>query len=121
MARCGYAGVSTRDQDQATQAARLRAAGCEIIRKEKVSGKSRDGRDKLASILDFIRPRDELVVVKLDRNTRDVLNLVHELDQKGAGLRVLEAEFSTSTDTGRILVTVLGMVAEMERNFIRSR
>jgi len=89
-----------------------------------VSGKSRDGRDELASILDFIRPGDELVVVKLDRlgrNTRNVLNLVHELDQKGAGLRVLEPEFSTSTDTGRILVTVLGMVAEMERNFIRSR
>jgi DNA invertase Pin-like site-specific DNA recombinase len=124
MARYGYARVSTTDQDHATQATRLRAAGCEIIRKEKVSGKSRDGRDELASILDFIRPGDELVVVKLDRlgrNTRDVLNLVHELDQKGAGLRVLEPEFSTSTDTGRILVTVLGMVAEMERNFIRSR
>jgi DNA invertase Pin-like site-specific DNA recombinase len=124
MARYGYARVSTTDQDHATQASRLRAAGCEIIRKEKVSGKSRDGRDELASILDFIRPGDELVVLKLDRlgrNTRDVLNLVHELDQKGAGLRVLEPEFSTSTDTGRILVTVLGMVAEMERNFIRSR
>jgi len=124
LSRIGYARVSTLDQDHATQAARLRAAGCGIIRKEKVSGKSRDGRDELASILDFIRPGDELVVVKLDRlgrNTRDVLNLVHELDQKGAGLRVLEPEFSTSTETGRILVTVLGMVAEMERNFIRSR
>ena len=65
-----------------------------------------------------------LVVVKLDRlgrSTRDVLNLVHELEQKGAGLRVLEPEFCTSTDTGRILVTVLGMVAEMERRFILER
>jgi DNA invertase Pin-like site-specific DNA recombinase len=64
------------------------------------------------------------VVVKLDRlgrSTRDVLNLVHELEQKGAGLRVLEPEFCTSTDTGRILVTVLGMVAEMERRFILER
>jgi DNA invertase Pin-like site-specific DNA recombinase len=63
-------------------------------------------------------------VVKLDRlgrSTRDVLNLVHELDQKGAGLRVLEPEFCTATDTGRILVTVLGMVAEMERKFILER
>jgi DNA invertase Pin-like site-specific DNA recombinase len=50
-----------------------------------------------------------------------VLNLVHELEQKGAGLRVLEPEFCTSTDTGRILVTVLGMVAEMERRFILER
>ncbi len=63
-------------------------------------------------------------MVKLDRlgrSTRDVLNLVHELDQKGAGLRVLEPEFCTSTDTGRILVTVLGMVAEMERRLLLER
>jgi DNA invertase Pin-like site-specific DNA recombinase len=63
-------------------------------------------------------------VVKLDRlgrSTRDVLNLVHELEQKGAGLRVLEPEFCTSTDTGRIPVTVLGMVAEMERKFVLER
>ena len=58
---------------------------------------------------------------RLGRSTRDVLNLVHELEEKDAGLRVLEPEFSTMTDTGRILVTVLGMVAEMERKFIRER
>jgi DNA invertase Pin-like site-specific DNA recombinase len=124
MARIGYARVSSFDQDHATQAARLKAAGCEIIRKEKASGKTRAGRDELAAIIEFIRPGDELVVVKLDRlgrSTRDVLNLVHELEQKGAGLRVLEPEFCTSTDTGRILVTVLGMVAEMERRFILER
>ncbi len=124
MAKIGYARVSSFDQDHATQEARLRAVGCEIIRKEKASGKTRTGRDELAAILEFIRPGDELVVVKLDRlgrSTRDVLNLVHELEQKGAGLRVLEPEFCTSTDTGRILVTVLGMVAEMERRFILER
>src|SRR6266446_6415064 len=121
MARIGYARVSSFDQDHATQEARLKAAGCEIIRKENASGKTRAGRDELAAILEFIRPGDELVVVKLDRlgrSTRDVLNLVHELEQKGAGLRVLEPEFCTSTDTGRILVTVLGMVAEMKRRSI---
>jgi DNA invertase Pin-like site-specific DNA recombinase len=124
MARIGYARVSSFDQDHATQAARLKSAGCEIIRKEKASGKTRAGRDELAAIIEFIRPGDELVVVKLDRlgrSTRDVLDLVHELEQKRAGLRVLEPEFCTSTDTGRILVTVLGMVAEMERRFILER
>jgi DNA invertase Pin-like site-specific DNA recombinase len=124
MAKIGYARVSSFDQDHATQTARLKAAGCEIIRKEKASGKTRARRDELAAILEFIRAGDELVVVKLDRlgrSTRDVLNLVHELEQKGAGLRVLEPEFCTSTDTGRILVTVLGMVAEMERRFILER
>jgi DNA invertase Pin-like site-specific DNA recombinase len=124
VAKIGYARVSTLDQDHATQEARLKAAGCEIVRAEKASGKSRAGRDELAAILEFIRPGDELVVIKLDRlgrSTRDVLNLVHELEQKGAGLRVMEPEFCTSTDTGRILVTVLGMVAEMERRFILER
>jgi DNA invertase Pin-like site-specific DNA recombinase len=124
MAKIGYARVSSSGQDYATQVARLKAAGCEIIREEKASGKSRAGRDELAAILEFIRAGDELVVVKLDRlgrSTRDVLNLVYELDQKGAGLRVLEPEFCTSTDTGRILVTVLGMVAEMERRLLLER
>jgi Resolvase, N terminal domain/Arm DNA-binding domain/Helix-turn-helix domain of resolvase len=72
----------------------------------------------------FLRPGDELVVVKLDRlgrSTRDVLNLVHELEKRGAGLRVLEPEFSTSNDAGRMLVTVFGMVAELERRFILER
>jgi DNA invertase Pin-like site-specific DNA recombinase len=77
MTKIGYARVSSFDQDHATQQARLKAAGCEVIRKEKASGKSRAGRDELAAILEFIRPGDELVVVKLDRlgrSTRDVLN-----------------------------------------------
>src|SRR5215213_4084207 len=93
MPRIGYARVSTLDQDHATQAARLKAAGCEIIRAEEASGKGRKGRDELASILEFIRAGDELVVVKLDRlerSTRDVLNLVHELEEEGAALTVLE-------------------------------
>jgi DNA invertase Pin-like site-specific DNA recombinase len=124
MTRIGYARVSALDQDHGTQEARLKAAGCEIIRAEKVSGKGREGRDELASILEFIRAGDELVVVKMDRlgrSTRDVLNLVHELEAKGAALTVLEPTFSTKDATGSILVTVLGMVAEMERRFIRER
>ena len=124
MTRIGYARVSTLDQDHGTQEVQLKAAGCEIIRAEKVSGKGREGRDELASILEFIRAGDELVVVKLDRlgrSTRDVLNLVHELEAKGAALTVLEPAFSTKDATGSILVTVLGMVAEMERRFIRER
>jgi DNA invertase Pin-like site-specific DNA recombinase len=68
-----------------------------VIRKEKAGGKSRVGRHDLAAILEFI-------LVKLDRlgrSTRDVLDLVCELELKGAGRRVLEPEFCTTTDTGR--------------------
>src|SRR5262245_42446162 len=94
----GYARVSTVDQKTDTQVERLKAAGCAVVRKEKASGRSRDGRSELATVLDFIRPGDCLVVVKLDRlgrSTRDVLNLVHELETKGAHLRVLEPTIST--------------------------
>jgi DNA invertase Pin-like site-specific DNA recombinase len=120
----GYARVSTAGQDTATQEARLKAAGCTLIRTETVSGSSRNGRNELASILDFIRPADVLLVVKLDRlgrNTRDVLNLVHELEEKGASLRVLEPAIDTGGPMGRMVLTVLGMVAEMELGFIRDR
>ena len=120
----GYARVSTSGQDTATQEAKLKAAGCTLIRTEIVSGGSRNGRSELASILEFIRPGDVLIVVKLDRlgrNTRDVLNLVHELEEKGASLRVLEPAIDTGGPMGRMVLTVLGMVAEMELGFIRDR
>jgi DNA invertase Pin-like site-specific DNA recombinase len=120
----GYARVSTTGQDTATQEAKLKAAGCTLIRTETVSGGSRNGHDELASILDFIRAGDVLIVVKLDRlgrNTRDVLNLVHELEEKGASLRVLEPAIDTGGPMGRMVLTVLGMVAEMELGFIRDR
>src|ERR1700684_1765703 len=120
----GYARVSTAGQDTATQEAKLKAAGCTLIRTETVSGGSRDGCSELASILEFIRPDDVLIVVKLDRlgrNTRDVLNLVHELEEKGASLRVLEPAIVTGGPMGRMVLTVLGMGAEMELGFIRDR
>ena len=99
----GYARVSTTGQDTATQEAKLKAAGCTLIRTEAISGATRNGRNELASILDFIRPGGVLIVVKLDRlgrNTRDVLNLVHELEEKGASLRVLEPAIDTGGPMG---------------------
>ena len=120
----GYARVSSTDQDTATQEAKLRHAGCTVVRIEKVSGRSRDGRSELEAVMAFIRPGDALVVVKLDRlgrSTRDVLNLVHELEQKVASLKVLEPEIDTGGPMGRMVLTVLGMVAEMELGFIRDR
>ena len=58
---------------------------------------------------------------RLGRNTRDVLNLVHELEEKGASLRVLEPAIDTGGPMGRMVLTMLGMVAEMELGFIRDR
>jgi DNA invertase Pin-like site-specific DNA recombinase len=103
---------------------RLTDAGCSIIRAEKVSGKSREGRDELASIMEFIRPGDELCVMRLcrlGRLIRDLLNIVHDLQQRGAALTVLELFFSTKDAAGAILLTVLAMVSEVERNFLLER
>ena len=120
----GYARVSTSDQDTSIQQAQLRDAGCTVIRAEKASGKARDGRSELEVVMSFVRPGDTLVVVKLDRlgrSTRDVLNLVHELEQRGAALRVLEPAIDTGGPMGKMVLIVLGMVAEMELSFIKDR
>lgn len=124
MTRVGYARVSTTDQDLDIQVARLKAAGCEIVRSETGSGASRTGRTELETIMQFLRAGDELVVLRLDRlgrSTRDVLNLVHELEEKGASLRVLEPEVTTAGSMGRMVITILGMVADMELKFIKDR
>jgi DNA invertase Pin-like site-specific DNA recombinase len=124
MPRIGYARVSTADQDLEQQLAKLKAEGCGIIRSEKVSGGSREGRTELATIIEFLRPGDELVVTRLDRlgrDTRDVLNLIHDCEQKGAFVTVLDPHVCTRGEMGHVVLTVLGMVAQMERRFIKER
>ncbi|MEW9617166.1 recombinase family protein [Shinella sp. S4-D37] len=124
MTRIGYARVSTIDQDLDQQLAKLKAEGCAIIRSEKISGGSREGRDELATVIEFLRPGDELVVTRLDRlgrDTRDVLNIVHECEQRGAFVTVLDPHVTTRGDMGHMVLTVLGMVAQMERRFIKER
>ena len=121
MPKIGYARVSSSSQDLDIQNAKLVAAGCEVIRSERTSGASRDDRSELATVMEFLRDGDELVVHRLDRigrSIRDVLNLVHELDARGASLRVLEPAVTTAGDMGHIVITVLGMVADMELKFI---
>ena len=124
MPKIGYARVSSSSQDLDIQNAKLVAAGCEVIRSETASGASRDDRSELATVMEFLRDGDELVVHRLDRigrSIRDVLNLVHELDARGASLRVLEPAVTTAGDMGHIVITVLGMVADMELKFIHDR
>lgn len=125
MTKIGYARVSSAGQCLDGQRAALEAAGCTVIRSEKVSGGSRAGRDELQTVLDFIREGDELVVQRIDRLGRritDVLTIVDELRAKRASLRVLEPQLTTSDRvTGQIMVTALGMAAELERTFLLDR
>ena len=124
MAKVGYARVSSLSQSTDIQKEALTKASCDHVRTEKKSGRSTEGRTELATILDFLQEGDVLCVHKLDRlgrNTRDVLNLVHELSERGCSLQVLEPAIDTSGPMGTMMLTVLGMVSEMELGFIKER
>ena len=124
MATIGYARVSSTAQDTALQIAELQAAGCDTIRQEKKSGITREGRTELATILDFIREGDVLVVTRLDRLARsvgDLSNIVAELESTGAKLRILNAHIDTGSASGKAFLGMLGVFAEFETNLRRER
>lgn len=124
MTTYGYARVSTSDQDLTIQQEALTAAGCEIVRSEKVSGTSVQGRDELQTLLEFVREGDELVVTRVDRLARSVLDLqtiVRDLKIKKVNLRATEQPIDTSTPAGKCFLDMLGVFAEFETNLRRER
>jgi DNA invertase Pin-like site-specific DNA recombinase len=120
----GYARVSTREQTLAGQVAELTAAGCAKVFKEKASG-ARGDRAELAKVLRRLEPGDVLVVTRLDRlarSTRDLLNVLDTIKQRGAGFRSLkDAWADTTTPHGTLMLTILGGLAEFERSLIVAR
>ena len=124
MTTYGYARVSTSDQDLTIQQEALAAAGCEIVRSEKVSGTSVPGRDELQTLLEFVREGDELVVTRVDRLARSVLDLqqiVRSLAEKGVALKATEQPIDTSTAAGKCFLDMLLVFAEFETNLRRER
>ena len=120
----GYARVSTADQDLTIQDEALRAAGCDQVRSEKVSGTSISGRTELRLLLDFIREGDALVVTRIDRLARSVADLqdiVRALRAKGASLKATEQPIDTGTAAGKAFLDMLGVFAEFETNLRRER
>ena len=124
MAFIGYARVSTRDQDLAGQLAELEAFGCERSYHEKESG-ARSDRPQLRKAISRLTQGDVLVVTRLDRlarSTRDLLNVLAQVSERGAGFKSLkDAWADTTTPHGRLMLTVLGGLAEFERELIRAR
>ena len=120
----GYARVSTDGQSVAAQVAALRAAGADEVTREQASGAKTD-RPKLRSLFAKLDEGDVLLVTRLDRlarSTRDLLNMLDAIAQRGASFRSLaDAWADTTTAHGRLMLTVLGGLAEFERELIRAR
>lgn len=120
----GYARTSTLEQRAGLDAQKkeLQAAGCERLHAEQVSSVA--ARPKLERALDDLRPGDVLVVTKLDRlarSVRDLMTTVDTIAAKGASLRILAMNLDTGTPTGRLMLGVLGSVAQFEREIMLER
>ena len=119
----GYARVSTQDQNPELQLDALRGAGCEELFQEKATGKFRE-RPELTTCLRSMRKGDTLVVWKLDRLARslkDLVEIVHDLNQRGVGFRSLTEAIDTHSSGGRLVFHLFGALAEFEHSLIRER
>jgi Resolvase, N terminal domain len=95
---------STTDQDLSIQHAALKAAGCEVIRAQKRSGTTTEGREALQTVLDFLHAGDVLMVTRIDRLARsigDLQDIVRTVRVRGASLKVTEQPIDTSTAAGK--------------------
>ena len=120
----GYARVSTDGQSVDAQVRQLTKAGCKKVFREVASGAKTD-RAQLRRLLDQLEAGDVLTVTRLDRlarSTRDLLNTLATITGKKAGFRSLGDTWAdTTTSHGRLMLTVLGGLAEFERDLIRAR
>lgn len=123
--KIGYARVSTAEQSLDGQLASLTAAGCSKVYQEKESGGSTTRRAELDKALDQLREGDELLVTRLDRLARsvpDLYRILQRIHDAGAGLLcVQQSGVDTTTPTGRLLLGMLGVIAEFERDLIKDR
>ncbi len=123
--RIGYARVSTVDQHLAAQWSALELAGCEFIYQETQSGKDTAGRPELRRLLEKLRPRDIVIVTKLDRlarSTSDLLDLFARITKSGASVCSLSEPWAdTSSPAGTLIVTVMAGIAEFERGRMLER
>ncbi len=122
--KIGYARVSTLDQHLDLQLRALKKAGCTKIWREKVSGFSRQ-RPELQRLLDQLRTGDTVVVWKLDRiarSTRHLLEIMDTIRETGARFRSLSEPWAdTTTNAGKMMMTIFAGIAEFERELIQER
>jgi DNA invertase Pin-like site-specific DNA recombinase len=124
MKMIGYARVSTIGQSLEAQVEQLSEYGCERIFQEKISGAKSD-RPQLGHLLSSLQPDDTLVITRLDRlarSTFDLLNIIQATSKKGASfLSLAEPWANSSSAVGKLMLTVLGGIAEFEKDLIALR
>jgi len=120
----GYARVSTAAQDLDSQFAQLKAAGCEKVFREKITGTTAD-RPQLRKLMAVLAPGDVVItpaVDRLSRDTTDVLVIARDMQRAGAGLRSLaEPVLDTTGDFAELVLAMLGVAAKLERRRILER
>ena len=120
----GYARVSRNDQELARQLDALDAAGCVRVFFDKGISGARFDRPGLTEVLKYARAGDTLTVQSLDRlgrSTKGVLELAEQLEGSGIALRILNLGLDTSTPAGKLVLTVIAAIAELEREQLRER
>ena len=122
----GYARTSTRDQVAGFEAqlAELEQVGCEKVFQEQVSAVSVEKRGELELALDYVREGDTLIVTKIDRLARSLphlLQIIGRLEKKGVSLRILSMQIDTSTPNGKLMLSIMGAIAEFERTLMLER
>ncbi len=120
----GYARVSSVGQSLDVQLDKLKRVGCTRIYSEKRSGKQADSRPELQACLQFLRDGDTLVISRLDRMARSVLDLAkiaELLNKKGVALRVLDQAIDTKTSEGKLMFSLLGAFAQFENDIRAER
>ena len=122
MSKVGYARVSSTGQSLEVQLTKL--AACDKVFSEKKSATSTNGRTALADCLTYLREGDQLLITRLDRLARSVLDLTkiaHDLQQRKIDLVVLDQSIDTSTPTGKLMFNMLGAIAEFETELRKER
>lgn len=122
--KVGYVRVSTVEQNTARQEVLMEELGVEKIYIEKVSGKTQQGREQLEAMLQFVREGDVVVVESISRiarNTKDLLEIVERLREKGVDFTSRKEQIDTNTPAGQFMLTIFGAMAQLEREYLLDR
>ena len=121
--KIGYIRVSTQEQNTIRQEVLMEALGVDEVYIDRMSGKNTN-RPELQKMMEYVRKGDTVIVESISRfarNTRDLLDLVEKLSEKGVEFVSKKEAIDTTTPTGKFMLTVFGAVAELEREYILQR